>query len=103
MASTCYNLWRVYQNSKGQKKWVNEGPAPDGGCPSCPQSNYPPDGTWNGYSAACENGAIVKMVADGNGNRRTGDVIKPLGSPAATAACNGSYFIGTGYLTDYFA
>lgn len=101
MASTCYDQWRVKQNSKGQRKWVNEGRAPDGACPSCPEPQYPADGTWNG-SAACQNGAIVKMVADGNGGRRTGEVIKPAGSPQATAACYESYFIGRGYITDYF-
>jgi len=105
MASACYNVWVVYQNSKGLKKWVNEGPAPDGACPSCPQMNHPAAGTWNGYSAACTSGAIIKMLNDGNGNLAIGPVIVPAGTPRAIAACTqtgGDYFIGEGSLSNYF-
>lgn len=102
MASNCYNLWVVYENSKGQKKWVNEGPAPDGECPSCPEAVYPVAGTWNGFSAACQNGSIVKSVADGTGGKMPGDVIAAVGTPKATQACYNSLFIGTGRLSDYF-
>lgn len=103
MPSACYELWRVYENSKGQKVWRNEGAAPDGDCPSCPQQNYPSDGTWNGYSAACQNGSIVKMVANGTGGLRPGDVIQQAGeSLKAAAACNGSNYRGLGPISNYF-
>lgn len=102
MASTCYNLWVVYENSKGQKKWVNEGAAPDGDCPSCPEAVYPAEGTWNGYSAACQNGSIVKMVADGAGGLEPGAVIQAVGTPKATSACYNSQYIGDGTISNYF-
>lgn len=103
MASTCFNRWVKYKDSKGNQKWVNEGPAPDGACPSCSQSQYPTAGTWNGYSAACQNGNIVKMVADGSGGMVSGDVIRAVGTPQATQACNGSQYIGLpGPISQYF-
>lgn len=102
MPSTCYNQWVVYENSKGHKKWVNEGPAPDGECPSCPEPQYPAAGVWNGYSAACQNGSIVKMVADGTGGKMPGDVIVAVGTPVASQACYNSLYIGTGPITNYF-
>jgi len=102
MASACYNRWVKVENSKGMQKWRNEGPAPDGVCPSCPNTGYPADGVWNGYTAACENGAIIKKVADGTGGVRSGDVIHAAGTTQATQACNGSYYIGTGPISQYF-
>jgi len=102
MASNCYDLWRVHQNSKGQKKWINEGRAPDGECPDCPQSQYPAAGTWNGYSARCQNGSIYKVVANGTGGSITGDIIVASTHPRAIAACNGSTYQGTGPISNYF-
>lgn len=103
MASACYNRWRVYQNSKGQRKWVNEGAAPDGGCPSCPSPSYPAEGTWDGYSAKCNNGRIVKMVADGTGGLKIGDVIANVGSAKAISACFGNSYIGGSFpISNYF-
>lgn len=102
MSSTCYNQWRVYTNGKGVKKWVNEGAAPEGACPSCPDMGYPAEGTWDGSHASCTGGAIVKRVADGAGGTKIGPVIAALGSPKATAACNGDYYQGTGPITNYF-
>lgn len=103
MASACFNVWRLYQNGKGQKKWVNEGPAPDGVCPSCPNMQYPEAGKWNGYSASCQNGAIVRMVADGAGGLKPGAVIQPATSDRAKQACVGNLYIAGGRITDYFA
>lgn len=100
--STCYNLWVVQVNTKGQRRWINKGPAPEGDCPNCPQAQYPAAGVWNGSSAACQNGAIVKMVADGSGGLMPGDVIQAVGSPKAIQACNNNSYIGSGPITNYF-
>jgi hypothetical protein len=81
---------------------VNEGRAPDGACPDCPQAQYPAAGTWNGYTAGCQNGSIVKFVADGSGGLMPGDVIQASGTPKAIAACNNSWYIGTGPISNYF-
>ena len=102
MASNCYNLWRVYENSKGQKKWINEGRAPDGECPDCPQSNYPAAGTWNGVSAYCQDGAIHKWVADGNGGKMPGPVLIAATDQRAIDACIGSVYVGKGNISNYF-
>lgn len=102
MASDCFNLWRVHENSKGQKKWINEGRAPDGACPSCPESNFPTSGSWDGVSAKCDNGKIVKLVADGMGGRVVGDILVPFLSPRAQIACNGDLYTGEGPITNYF-
>lgn len=102
MASTCYYQWVQQVNSKGQRKWINKGLAPDGACPACPTPSYPPAGTWNGFSAACQNGNIVKMVANGTGGLMPGDVIQAVGSPQAVAACDNNRYIGTGPLSNYF-
>lgn len=98
MASNCYNLWVEKQNTKGQRKWVNEGPAPDGECPSCPEPQYPVAGTWNGHSAGCHNGDIVKFVADGNGGLMQSNEVLVEDS----GACSGSTFLGPGRISDYF-
>lgn len=104
MASNCYNIWVKAVNSKGLTKWINKGPAPDGACPSCPTSNFPAAGTWNGYSAACQGGAIVKYVADGSGGIMPGGVIHAAGTPQAKQACSqlSDNYIGTGPITNYF-
>lgn len=102
MASTCYNRWVVYQNSKGLKKWVNEGPAPDNVCPSCADMQYEPAGKWNGFSAACQNGDIVRMVSDGKGGLMPGAVILARTTAKAQQACRDSLFIGSGSLSSYF-
>ncbi len=103
MPSACYNLWRVYQNSKGHRKWVNEGAAPDCGCPSCPTPNYPPVDSWDGFSAKCNNGRIVKMVADGTGGLKVGPVIHNIGTKQAISACAGNAYIGGSFpIQDYF-
>jgi len=98
----CYNLWRKYVSSKGVKKWVNEGAAPEGACPSCPEQAFPAAGTWDGSMASCSQGAIKKYVSDGNGNFIIGAVIVQYNDPKAIAACNGDYYIGTGPITNYF-
>lgn len=102
MASDCFNVWRVHENSKGQKKWINEGRAPDGECPDCPQSNYPVAGTWNGWQAACQDGAIYKRVANGTGGTTLGPVLIPSTDQRAIDACNGSVYIGEGPISNYF-
>lgn len=102
MASDCFNVWRVYENSKGQRKWINEGRAPDGACPDCPESNYPAEGTWDGWSARCQNGAIHKIVADGNGGKVPGPVLIPITDQRAKDACNLNTYIGNGPITNYF-
>lgn len=102
MASNCFNLWKVYENSKGQKKWVNEGRAPDGVCPNCPQSNFPAAGTWDGWSAYCQDGAIHKRVADGQGGKLPGPVLIAAGTPKAIDACIDDTYIGTGPISNYF-
>ena len=89
------------------EKWVNEGPAPDGACPSCPDMGYPAAGTWDGVTARCQNGDIVKVRADGMGgwlpSTEVSDIIHAKGTPQATQACNENLYIGTGPITNYFA
>lgn len=98
MASACYFLWKEYVDQKGNKKWVNEGAAPDGVCPSCPEMNFCPDGFWDGVQAACDNGNIVKVVCNGAGGLRNGSVLV-----SNSTACNGSFFTGTGSIENYFS
>jgi len=98
MASNCYNLWVEKQNTKGQKKWVNTGPASDGTCADCPEPQYPAAGTWNGYSAGCKDGDIVKFVADGSGGLMESNEILVEDS----SVCSGSQFLGPGRISDYF-
>ncbi len=100
--SVCFNKWVVYQNSKGHKKWVNEGPAPDGVCPDCPDMVYPENGRWDGFSARCLNGAIVQMVSDGSGGLRAGAVIKAATSLAGAQACLGNNYVAIGPISNYF-
>lgn len=102
MASECFNLWAKLRNSKGQEKWVNQGRAPDGVCPTCPQSNFPAAGTWNGWSARCQDGSIYKIVADGNGGKVPGPVLIPSTDPRAQSACLDDTYIGEGLISNYF-
>lgn len=78
MASSCFNIWRKYRDQKGNEKMFNEGPAPDGACPSC--SGYSQatciDGQWDGISFVCSNGDLHKSVCNGQGGYRIGDLIK---------------------------
>lgn len=102
--SACYNRWVLHKNSKGLTKWINEGPAPEGSCPSCPDMQHPVYGTWDGKSAACIGGNIRKYVADGNGGQVIGGIIHAAGTAAALQACGtlGNSFIGTGDISNYF-
>ena len=102
MPSACYHQWRKYTNSKGLSKWVDEGAAPDGACPSCPDMGYPANNSWDGVTASCSGGAIVRMLANGTGGYKTGPALVTADKAGAKAACNGDYYIGTGPITNYF-
>ena len=97
--STCFDLWEQYTDQRGGLKWVNAGHAPEGACPACvPVSDGPQDGDWNGYSAGCADGHLVKFVYNAStGGLRQGGILVPN-----AGFCTGSKFTGQGSIGDYF-